>query len=68
MKYWKDIFRGMRNALALYGGLCILTGVTVQQLERNWNKICDKTEDRLSQLIFGKPKERPIEVEYEEVN
>ena len=67
MRTLTDIFRGMRNALALYGGLCIVTGVTVQQLERNWNKICDKTEDRLSQMIFGKPVERPIEVEFEEV-
>ena len=63
----KKIFKGIRNALALYGAACIVSGVTVTQLERRWYKILDNTEDRLNQWLYGVPKERPIEVEYQEV-
>lgn len=67
MRPLTDIFRAVRNGLAIYGGLCLISGVTVDQIERKWDKILDKTEDRVNTLIFGKPKEQVIEVEYEEV-
>lgn len=67
MRSMTDIFRAVRNGLAIYGGLCLISGVTVDQIERKWDKILDKTEDRVNTLIFGKPKERVIEVEYQEV-
>lgn len=67
MRGLTDIFRAIRNGLAIYGGVCLISGVTVDQLEKKWDKILDKTEDRLCMWITGKPKERPIEVEFEEV-
>jgi hypothetical protein len=67
MRSMTDIFRAVRNGLAIYGGLCLISGVTVDQIERKWDKILDKTEDRVNTLIFGKPKERVIEVEFQEV-
>lgn len=67
MQKMTDILRGVRNALALYGGVCLVSGVTMQQLEKNWDKICDKTGDRLSEWIFGKPREKIYEAEFEEV-
>lgn len=62
-----DILRAIRNGLAIYGGICLVSGVTVDQIEKKWDRILDKTEDRLSMIFYGKPKERVIEVEYEEV-
>lgn len=62
-----DILRAIRNGLAIYGGICLVSGVTVDQIEKKWDRILDKTEDRLSMMFYGHPKERVIEVEYEEV-
>lgn len=67
MRSMIDIFRAVRNGLAIYGGLCLISGVTVDQIEKKWDRILDKTEDRFNTLIFGKPKDRVIEVEYQEV-
>ena len=67
MRRLNDICKGIRNALAIYGGLCILTGVTVDQLEKNWDRIMDKTEERIGMIFGYKTKEPPIEVEYKEV-
>lgn len=67
MRRITDILRAIRNGLAIYGGVCLVSGVTVDQLEKKWDRILDKTEDRLNMIFYGKPKERVIEVEYEEV-
>ena len=67
MRGLTDIFRAIRNGLAIYGGVCLISGVTVDQIEKKWDKILDKTEDRINMIFTGKPKERVIEVEYEEV-
>ena len=67
MQVCKKIFRSFRNAMAIYGTACLISGVTVDMLERKWHNILDETEDRLCMWLTGKPKERPIEVEFEEV-
>ena len=63
----EKIFAIREGGLAIYGGVCLISGVTVDQIEKKWDKILDKTEDRINTVIFGRPKERVIEVEYEEV-
>jgi len=67
MRGLSDIFRAFRNGLAIYGGVCLISGVTVDQIEKKWDRILDKTEDRINMIFTGRPKERVIEVEYEEV-
>lgn len=67
MRTMTDVFRAIRNSLAIYGGICLVSGVTVDQIEKKWDRILDKTEDRLNMIFYGKPKERVIEVEFEEV-
>ena len=62
-----DIFKTARNCLAVYGGICLISGVTVDQIEKKWDKILDKTEDWLNRLIFGREREKIIDVEHEEV-
>lgn len=50
-----DILKAIRNGLAVYGGLCLISGVTIQQIEKACTKILDH-------------KNRPIEVAWWEVS
>ena len=67
MRKLSDICRTVRNGLALYGGLCLLGGITIDHVERKWTQILNKTEDRIHELMYGSPVKRPIEVEFKEV-
>jgi len=67
MRTAKDILALVRNGLAIYGTYCILSEHVSKRIEKSWDKIVDRTEEKLHEFIYGEPKEKIIEVDYEEV-
>ena len=67
MRSLTDILKLVRNGLAIYGGYCLLRGPVADSMEKRLDRMFDKAEDRINMIFTGQPKERPIEVEYEEV-
>ncbi len=67
MRSLTDILKLVRNGLAIYGGYCLLSGPVADSMEKRFDRMFDKVEDRINMIFTGQPKESPIEVEYEEV-
>ena len=71
-KEGSKIFHRLIHSLAIYGGLCMICGVTPEQLrddaERTFKyvsrHVTDHIAEAVTKMIF---KEQPIEVEYKEV-
>lgn len=53
----------IRNGLAIYGGLCLVAGAADRYIDRNINRLMDNVWYALGIT----PKERVIEVDFEEV-
>ena len=67
MRSMKDILKVIRNGLAIYGGWCLLSGSASKKLEGRWRDMIDYTDDKIHEWAYGEPKEKVIEVDYEEV-
>lgn len=67
MRTANDVWKLVRNGLAIYGGYCLLSGTASKKLENSWNRIVDHTEEKLHEFVYGEPKEKVIEAEFEEV-
>lgn len=67
MRKLNDILKTVKTGLALYGCYCLVSGSVSKRISENWNNMVDHTEDKLHEFVYGKPKEKVIDAEFEEV-